>query len=83
MLAEEFGLLGGLALLGLFFVLLAYGIAVSVRVRNQFGRILGMGIAVTVSLYVFINIAMVMGLVPVVGVPAAADLIWRQPRCCR
>ena len=69
MLAEEFGLLGGLALLGLFFVLLAYGIAVSVRVRNQFGRILGMGIAVTVSLYVFINIAMVMGLVPVVGVP--------------
>ncbi len=69
MLAEEFGLLGGLALLALFLVLLAYGIALSVRVRNQFGRILGVGVTVTVSLYVFINIAMVMGLVPVVGVP--------------
>ena len=69
MLAEEFGLFGGLVLLGLFFVLLAYGIAISIRVRNQFGRIIGIGITVTVSLYVFINIAMVMGLVPVVGVP--------------
>ena len=69
MLAEEFGLIGGLVLLGLFFVLLAYGIAISIRVRNQFGRIIGIGVTVTVSLYVFINIAMVMGLVPVVGVP--------------
>ncbi len=69
MLAEEFGLLGGLGLLGLFLLLLAYGVAISVRVRNQFGRIVGMGVTVTVSLYVFINIAMVMGLVPVVGVP--------------
>ncbi len=69
MLAEEFGLIGGLALLGLYFVMLAYAIAVSLRVRNQFGRILGVGVCFTVFLYVFINVAMVMGLVPVVGVP--------------
>ena len=69
MLAEEFGLFGGLALVGLFLVLLLYSVALSIRVRNQFGRAVGVGVAVTVSLYVFINIAMVMGLVPVVGVP--------------
>ena len=69
MFAEEFGLAGGLALIGLYMMLLAYGIAISLRVRNQFGRILCIGVTVTVFLYVFINVAMVMGLVPVVGVP--------------
>ena len=69
MLAEEFGLVGGLALLGLYFLLLTYGIAISVQSRSQFGRLVGMGITVTFFLYVFINIAMVMGLIPVVGVP--------------
>ncbi len=69
MLAEEFGLIGGLALLSLYFLMLAYAVAVSLRVRNQFGRILGIGVCFTVFLYVFINVAMVMGLVPVVGVP--------------
>ncbi len=69
MLAEELGLIGGLALLSLYFVMLAYAVAVSLRVRNQFGRILGIGVCFTVFLYVFINVAMVMGLVPVVGVP--------------
>ena len=69
MLAEEFGLIGGMALLGLYFLMLAYGVAVSLRIRNQFGRILGVGVCFTVFLYVFINVAMVMGLVPVVGVP--------------
>jgi rod shape determining protein RodA len=69
MLAEEFGLAGGLALLSLYMLLIIYGFAISLRSRNQFGRILGIGLTVTVSLYVFINVAMVMGLVPVVGVP--------------
>ena len=69
MLAEEFGLVGGLSLLSLYFLMLAYAVAVSLRVRNQFGRILGVGVCFTVFLYVFINVAMVMGLVPVVGVP--------------
>ncbi len=69
MLAEEFGLVGGLVLLGLYFLLLAYGIAIAVRCRSHFGRLVGMGITSIFFLYVFINIAMVMGLIPVVGVP--------------
>jgi rod shape determining protein RodA len=69
MLAEEFGLVGGLTLLTLYAVLFAYGIAISVRCRSQFGRLAGMGLTTIFFLYVFINIAMVMGLIPVVGVP--------------
>ncbi len=69
MLAEEFGLIGGLALLGLYAVVMIYGIAISLRARSHFGRLLGVGITVTFFLAVFINMAMVMGVIPVVGVP--------------
>ena len=69
MLAEEFGMIGGLVLLGLFFLLFVYGFAIALRSRNQFGRILAVGLTANLFLYVFINIAMVMGLIPVVGVP--------------
>ena len=69
MLAEEFGLVGGLTLLGLYVMLLAYGFAISLRCQNQFGRLVGMGVTITFFLYFFINMAMVMGLIPVVGVP--------------
>ena len=43
--------------------------AIALRSRNQFGRLLGLGIATNFFLYVFINTAMVIGLIPVVGVP--------------
>jgi len=69
MLAEEMGLLGGLVLLGLYLLILIYGYAISVQSQNHFGRLVGLGITSTFFLYIFINIAMVMGLVPVVGVP--------------
>ena len=69
MLAEEFGLAGGLTLLGLYVLLMAYGLAISLRCQNQFGRLVGMGVTTTFFLYFFINMAMVMGLIPVVGVP--------------
>jgi len=69
MLAEEFGLVGGIGLLLLYLALIAYGTVVSLRCNSQFGRMLGMGIVATFFLYVFINMAMVMGLVPIVGVP--------------
>jgi rod shape determining protein RodA len=68
-LAEEFGLVGGFALLSLYALIIAYGFAIALRCRSQFGRLLGLGIVANLSLYVFINTAMVMGLVPVVGVP--------------
>ena len=69
MLAEEFGMVGGLILLGLYLLLMVYGIAIALRARNHFGRLLAMGLTTNLFLYVFINIAMVMGVIPVVGVP--------------
>jgi len=69
MLAEELGLAGALLLLVLYLLILAYGYLVALRSANQFGRLLAIGITVTFFLYVFINIAMVTGLIPVVGVP--------------
>ncbi|MCK5778776.1 MAG: rod shape-determining protein RodA [Rhodospirillales bacterium] len=69
MLAEEFGLVGGLALIVLYALIVTYGIIIAVKSRNQFGRLVAGGITTTFFLYVFINIAMVTGLIPVVGVP--------------
>jgi len=69
MLAEEFGMVGCLVLLGLYFILLAYGVVIALRCRNHFGRLLVMGLTINLFLYLFINAAMVMGLIPVVGVP--------------
>ena len=69
MLAEEFGMAGGLILLGIYLLIVIYGFAIALRVCNQFGRLVSLGIVGTFFFYIFINIAMVMGLVPVVGVP--------------
>ena len=69
MLAEEFGLVGSLVLIALYALILAYGVAVALRSRSHFGRLLSMGVGNTFFLYVFVNIAMVTGLIPVVGVP--------------
>jgi rod shape determining protein RodA len=67
--AEEWGLLGGLFLLAVFGLIFAYGIWISLRCRHSFGRIVALGLTINFSVYVFINIAMVMGLIPVVGAP--------------
>ena len=69
MLAEEFGMVGGLFLLLLYAGIIVYGFAIALRSRNHFGRVLAMGISANLFFYVFINTAMVMGLIPVVGVP--------------
>jgi rod shape determining protein RodA len=68
-LAEEFGFVGGFGLLALYTLMIGYGFVIAVRCRSHFGRLLGLGIVTNFSLYVFINTAMVMGLLPVVGVP--------------
>ena len=68
-LAEEFGLAGGLFLLALYLAIITYGFAIGLRARSQFARLLALGVTSTFFLYVFINVAMVMGLIPVVGVP--------------
>jgi rod shape determining protein RodA len=69
MIAEEFGLVGGLVLLALYALVIIYGFTIALRSRNQFGRVLGLGLVTNFFLYVFINTAMVIGLIPVVGVP--------------
>jgi len=68
-LAEEFGLIGGLILLTMYGIVLGYGLLIGIGCRSQFGRLLAAGLAITLFLYVFINVGMVMGLLPVVGVP--------------
>jgi len=68
MLAEELGMIGGLVLLSLYVILLIYGYAIAFRCRHQFGRLVAIGISAGFFLYFSINIAMVMGIIPVVGV---------------
>jgi rod shape determining protein RodA len=69
MLAEEFGMAGGLGLVGLYLMVLIYGFFIAQRSRNHFGRLVGMGVVAAFFYNVFVNIAMVMGLLPVVGMP--------------
>jgi rod shape determining protein RodA len=69
MLAEEFGLVGCMVLLGLYSLILLLAFAIALRCQSMFARLLGVGIASIFFFYVFINVAMVTGLVPVVGVP--------------
>ena len=69
MLAEEFGLMGGLTLLALYTLILIYGFVIGLGAKNQFSRLVAIGVTSTFFIYVFINIAMVTGLIPVVGVP--------------
>lgn len=69
MFSEEFGLIGGIVLLSLYSILLAYGFHIAMASRNSFGRFVAIGLTTTVFLYVFINMAMVMGMLPVVGIP--------------
>ncbi len=70
-LAEEWGLIGALSLLALYLVVVGYGFMIGLSCKNQFGRLVAMALSVNLFLYMFINIAMVMGLIPVVGVPLA------------
>lgn len=69
LIAEEWGLIGGLVVIGLYALLIAYGIAVGLRCRHHFGRFLAVGLSTNLFLYVFINMAMVMGVIPAKGVP--------------
>lgn len=69
MLAEEWGLLGGLVLLTLYGIVLLYGFVIALSARNHFGRLLALGLTGIFFIYIFINVAMVTGILPVVGVP--------------
>lgn len=69
MIVEEFGLLGGLLVLGLYVALMALALNVALRARSLFSKLAASGVAATLAAYVFINTSMVIGLAPVVGIP--------------
>ncbi|CUS48754.1 MAG: rod shape determining protein RodA [Idiomarinaceae bacterium HL-53] len=67
--SEEFGLLGVVALLVLYGFVIGRSLLISIRAQNMFNRLLGGSITLTFFIYVLVNIGMVSGLLPVVGVP--------------
>jgi len=69
LLSEEWGFIGGAFLLSLYVLLIVMGYRILLTTQNDFGRFVAAGMIMTFFLYIFINIAMVMGLLPVVGVP--------------
>jgi rod shape determining protein RodA len=68
-IGEEFGFVGSAVVLALLGLIVLGGMAIALRCRHQFGRLVAFGIAMNFFLYVFVNIAMVMGTIPVGGVP--------------
>ncbi len=66
---EEFGFVGSVALLILFAVVIFYGMQIATNARSQFARMLAMGVTLNFFFYIMINGLMVMGLIPVVGIP--------------
>lgn len=67
--AEEFGFLGALLLLGTYLFLGYRGLLIAFHARTSYARLVASGLAVTFFFYVFVNIGMVVGILPVVGVP--------------
>ncbi|WP_427451240.1 rod shape-determining protein RodA [Litorimonas sp. WD9-15] len=68
-IGEEFGLVGGLFTMGLYMAVIAVCIWLSLQCKALFSKLLVLGLTTTFTLYIFINLGMVMGLAPVVGVP--------------
>ena len=69
LMGEEFGFLGTIFIIFLFILLIAVCYFISLKCFHTFGRILALGVASNIFIYVFLNIAMVSGLMPVVGIP--------------
>ncbi len=69
LIGEEFGFLGTLFIIFLFILLISVCYFISIKSFHKFGRILVLGVASNIFIYVFMNVAMVSGLMPVVGIP--------------
>lgn len=69
MLSEEFGLVGAVLVVILNILILAYSYSFALKSTSYFGKLLAIGLATNYFMYIFINIAMVLGLLPVVGIP--------------
>jgi rod shape determining protein RodA len=68
-IGEEWGFVGGIVVMALLGLIIIGGMLIALRCRHQFGRLVALGISCNFFLYVFVNIAMVMGVIPVGGVP--------------
>ena len=68
-LSEEFGLFGVCVLLSLYLFIIGRGLYIAVNAQDAFGKLLAGALTLTFFVYVFVNIGMVSGLLPVVGVP--------------
>ena len=68
-MAEEWGLIGGLLLILAYFLLVNWGMRVALKARSRFARLAAAGLSTTIFFYFAINLMMVMGLAPVVGIP--------------
>ena len=68
-MAEEWGLLGGIFIIAAFLMVIRWGVNVGVRAPSRFAKLTAAGLASTIFFYVAINLSMVMGLAPVVGIP--------------
>jgi rod shape determining protein RodA len=67
--AEEWGFIGGLVLLVLYLLLVLWGLQIAARCNDRFGSLLAVGVTAMLFWHIVINIGMVIGLFPVVGVP--------------
>jgi rod shape determining protein RodA len=67
--AEEWGFVGSLTLLGIYLILFLRGLDTAARAKDEFGRLLAVGITAMFFIYFLVNIGMTLGMMPVVGVP--------------
>ena len=69
LLGEEFGFVGATILIALYAVIILRGMLIAIRGRDNFCRLLAGSLTLTFFIYVFVNVGMVSGILPVVGVP--------------
>ncbi len=69
MLCEELGFIGSMSIILLYSAIIFIGIKMSLRIRNQYGKLVAIGVINIFFIHMFVNMAMVMGLIPVVGAP--------------
>lgn len=68
-MAEEWGIVGGLFILFLYFLLMRWGLTVAMQSKTRYGQLVAAGLTCTIFFYIMINLLMVVGLAPVAGIP--------------
>jgi rod shape determining protein RodA len=69
MLCEELGFIGGMFTIAIYFAIIILCIRIALKTKHQFGRLMVMGVVSIFFIHMFVNMGMVMGLIPVVGAP--------------